>query len=303
EPEPVTWMLSSGSLRNKRRPSTDRGQLFDADSDSTNYSEVEVGEKHSTMTLTCQTNKENIRWRRQDSDETVEITESELQKLNGSTLTLSDLQEDQIGNYSCWSKTGLEDHMYLLLDQDQGEWVSRSVDGVFFVPHLTDLYSEEQEQIVITAEAVSSKFYFKTDYSFFLRDIVKPGNPKISICGVNKEGTDQQLTNVKVTPATTWPQPYSFFPLEHQIEYQNRHDGKLETIQKECSRIRVHGLVRKLRARSRDLLLRSQWSEWTSWINASNNGSKVERNKTRHKKKQPHKKHQKRLKKCQKRHN
>ncbi|TRY99719.1 hypothetical protein DNTS_016534, partial [Danionella cerebrum] len=228
EPEPVTWMLSSGSLRNKRRPSTDRGQLFDADSDSTNYSEVEVGEKHSTMTLTCQTNKENIRWRRQDSDETVEITESELQKLNGSTLTLSDLQEDQI---------------------------------------------------------------------------VKPGNPKISICGVNKEGTDQQLTNVKVTPATTWPQPYSFFPLEHQIEYQNRHDGKLETIQKECSRIRVHGLVRKLRARSRDLLLRSQWSEWTSWINASNNGSKVERNKTRHKKKQPHKKHQKRLKKCQKRHN
>jgi len=35
------------------------------------------------------------------------------------------------------------------------------------------------------------------------------------------------------------------------------------------SKIEVEGHIRKLRVRSRDMLLLSQWSEWTSWKNVN----------------------------------
>ncbi|CAM4580059.1 unnamed protein product [Leuciscus chuanchicus] len=264
-----------------------------------------IGEKHTSVTLTCKTDKDSVTWKRED--DTMDM-DSPYEKLNGRNLTVIDLQEDQIGNYTCWSDKGLEDYTYLLLDKskeatvfninctaetlsctehikctwtsdeftafrlrntrDNGNWVSQPVDGVFFLPHSTNSYSEESERLLITGEAVSSCCYMKTEYSFYLRDIVKPASPAVSICTVKNEGSDEQIIELEVMPPSSWPQPPSFFPLKHQVEYQIRHNGELESKEwEEGSKIKVEGHIRKLRVRSRDMLLLSQWSEWTSWKN------------------------------------
>ncbi|XP_067275725.1 interleukin-12 subunit beta [Pseudorasbora parva] len=268
----------------------------------------EIGEKHTSVTLTCKTTKGSVTWKREDAHATVDIVDSDYEKLSGRNLTVIDLQEDQIGNYTCWSDKGLEDYTYLLLDKskeatgfninctaetfsctehikctwtsddftafrlrntrDNGDWVSHSVDGVFFLPHSTNSYSEESERLLITGEAVSTCCYMKTDYSFYLRDIVKPADPGVSICKVKNEGSDEQIIELEVKAPPSWPQPHSFFPLKHQVEYENRHNGELETKEwEEVSKFKVKGHIRKLRVRCRDMLLLSQWSEWTSWKN------------------------------------
>uniref|UniRef100_A0A8C2GJV2 Si:dkey-88e18.2 n=1 Tax=Cyprinus carpio TaxID=7962 RepID=A0A8C2GJV2_CYPCA len=174
--------------------------------------------------------------------------------------------------------------------RDNGDWVSQPVDGVFYLPHSTDSYSEESERLLITGEAASTCCYVKTEYSFFLRDIIKPANPNISICSIKNEGSDNQIVEVKVEPPSTWPQPHSFFPLKHQIEYEIRHDGELMTIEwEDKSKDEVPGSITKLRVRCRDLLLLSQWSEWSEWKNVTNREkggrSKGQRKKQRNKKK------------------
>lgn len=45
--------------------------------------------------------------------------DSEYEKPNGTKLIVYDLQEDQTGNYTCWSDEGLEDYIYLLLDKSK----------------------------------------------------------------------------------------------------------------------------------------------------------------------------------------
>ncbi|XP_026120925.1 interleukin-12 subunit beta-like [Carassius auratus] len=138
----------------------------------------------------------------------------------------------------------------------------------FFLPHSTNSYSEESERLLITGEAVSTCCYMKTDYSFYLRDVVKPADPGISICSIENEGSDEQIIEIEVKPPSTWPQPHSFFPLKHEIEYEIRHNGELKTEEREeGSKIKVKGSITKLRVRCRDLLLLSQWSEWSKWKN------------------------------------
>lgn len=80
---------------------------------------VEIGEKHTSVILTCKTNKVSVTWKREDAYNTVDIEESDFEKLSGRNLTVIDLQEDQIGNYTCWSDKGLEDYTYLLLDKSK----------------------------------------------------------------------------------------------------------------------------------------------------------------------------------------
>ncbi|XP_026120940.1 interleukin-12 subunit beta-like [Carassius auratus] len=267
-----------------------------------------LAERSKSVTLTCRTDKDNIKWRLDDSIQP--ISETEFEKLNGRDLTVINLQEDLTGNYTCWSDTGLEDYTYLLLDKskevtafninctaetfscsqkikcawtseeftafrlrntrDDGDWVSQSVDGDFFLPHSTNSYSEESERLLITGEAVSTCCYMKTDYSFYLRDVVKPADPGISICSIENEGSDEQIIEIEVKPPSTWPQPHSFFPLKHEIEYEIRHNGELKTEEREeGSKIKVKGSITKLRVRCRDLLLLSQWSEWSKWKNVN----------------------------------
>uniref|UniRef100_A0A673GBL0 Interleukin-12 subunit beta-like n=1 Tax=Sinocyclocheilus rhinocerous TaxID=307959 RepID=A0A673GBL0_9TELE len=256
------------------------------------------------------TDKDKITWRREDANSIVNILQSDFEILSGRDLTVIDLQEDLTGNYTCWSDTGLEDYTYLLLDKskeatafkinctaetfsctqnikcawtsdeftafrlrntrDNGDWVTQSVDGVFFLPHSTNSYSEESERLLITGEAVSTCCYMKTDYSFYLRDIVKPADPSISICTIKNEGRDEQIIELEVKPPSTWPQPHSFFPLKHEIEYEIRHNGELKTKEwEEGSKVKVQGSITKLRVHCRDLLLLSQWSEWSKWKNVN----------------------------------
>uniref|UniRef100_A0A673GAY2 Interleukin-12 subunit beta-like n=1 Tax=Sinocyclocheilus rhinocerous TaxID=307959 RepID=A0A673GAY2_9TELE len=270
----------------------------------------ELAEKHTSVTLTCRTDKDKITWRREDANSIVNILQSDFEILSGRDLTVIDLQEDLTGNYTCWSDTGLEDYTYLLLDKskeatafkinctaetfsctqnikcawtsdeftafrlrntrDNGDWVTQSVDGVFFLPHSTNSYSEESERLLITGEAVSTCCYMKTDYSFYLRDIVKPADPSISICTIKNEGRDEQIIELEVKPPSTWPQPHSFFPLKHEIEYEIRHNGELKTKEwEEGSKVKVQGSITKLRVHCRDLLLLSQWSEWSKWKNVN----------------------------------
>uniref|UniRef100_A0A8C1AE73 Si:dkey-88e18.2 n=2 Tax=Cyprinus carpio TaxID=7962 RepID=A0A8C1AE73_CYPCA len=273
------------------------------------YTYLYIHSVGKSVTLTCRTDKDKITWRREDTNSIVNILQSNFEKPSGRDLTLIDLQEDLTGNYTCWSDTGLEDYTYLLLDKskeatafkinctaetfsctqkikcawtsneftafrlrntrDNGDWVSQSVDGVFFLPHSTNSYSEESERLLITGEAVSTCCYMKTDYSFFLRDIVKPADPGISICTIENEGSDEQTIELEVKPPSTWPQPHSFFPLKHEIEYEIRHNGELKTEERESSKIKLEGSITKLRVRCRDLLLLSQWSEWSKWKNVN----------------------------------
>ncbi|XP_059362835.1 interleukin-12 subunit beta isoform X2 [Carassius carassius] len=154
--------------------------------------------------------------------------------------------------------------------RDNGDWVSQPVDGVFFLQHSTNSFSEESERMLITGEAASTCCYMKTEQMFYLRDIIKPANPNISICTIKNEGSDNQIVELEVEPPSTWPQPHSFFPLKHQIEYEIRHDGKLKTKEwEEGSKFKVRGSITKLRGRCRDLLLLSQWSEWSEWKNVN----------------------------------
>ncbi|XP_057204430.1 interleukin-12 subunit beta [Triplophysa rosa] len=265
------------------------------------------GEKHTTIILDCKTNKNSVTWKREEAHGTVDV-DSEYEKPNGTKLIVYDLQEDQTGNYTCWSDEGLEDYIYLLLDKskeasdlnlnctaetfscahslkcswtlddytafrlrntrDHGSWVSPSVDGVFHVPHTTNSFSEESERLRITGEAVSSCCYIKTDYSVYLRDIVKPAGPNITKCLQRK---NKEKVEVVVTPPSTWPQPHSFFPLKHQTEYEIRDNGKFKTHEWEGSKVEIQGVITKLRVRCRDPLLLSQWSEWTPWKNVQDN--------------------------------
>ncbi|XP_051580649.1 interleukin-12 subunit beta-like [Myxocyprinus asiaticus] len=264
-----------------------------------------VIEKHKNVTLICETKKDYVTWKRQDVHGTVDIHETVFEIPKGRNLTVCDLQEDITGNYTCWSDEGLEDYTYLLLDKtkeaavfnisctaetfsctknitcawtsdeftafrlrntrDNGDWVSETVDGVFHLPHSTNLYAEESERLLITGEAISSCCYLKTDHSFYLRDIVKPAGPNISTCRI----ANGEIVEVEVKPPSSWPQPHSFFPLKHQIEYEIRDNGKLETHEWEGSKVEVKGVISKLRVRCRDPLLLSQWSEWTAWEKVS----------------------------------
>lgn len=61
------------------------------------------------------------------------------------------------------------------------------------------------------------------DHTFFIL-LVKPAGPNITKCFQKK---NKEKVEVVVTPPSTWPQPHSFFPLKHQIEYEIRDNGKV----------------------------------------------------------------------------
>lgn len=79
---------------------------------------VHFGEKHATIILDCKTKKNSITWKREEAHGTVDV-DSDYEKPNGTKLIVYDLQEDQTGNYTCWSDEGLEDYIYLLLDKSK----------------------------------------------------------------------------------------------------------------------------------------------------------------------------------------
>ncbi|XP_053478406.1 interleukin-12 subunit beta [Ictalurus furcatus] len=170
---------------------------------------------------------------------------------------------------SCTMKAK-EYHHFRLRDERNDGWLTPSTDGRFLLTHKTNPFAEEAKPIVVIGEAVSNlNYYFKIRYSFYIRDIIRPGCPRVSVLKKNN------LSVLDVNPPVSWTLPLSFYPLEHEIELQKRTDGKIISLfytqpnntDPSGGSITIPTGTSKLRARCRDSLLLSQWSEWTVWQN------------------------------------
>ncbi|XP_068461140.1 interleukin-12 subunit beta, partial [Clinocottus analis] len=135
----------------------------------------------------------------------------------------------------------------------------RLADGRFHfeLSHSLSPYAEESAMLVLTAEAIVDRVVVRTSRRFYLRDIVQPDSPHIVRCQEGEAGL-----NVSIDPPASWSSPHSFFSLEHEIEYVLKDDGQTGR-----SSDRLPKGISKLRARSRDPLVRSSWSQWTAWKN------------------------------------
>ncbi|XP_027888626.1 interleukin-12 subunit beta [Xiphophorus couchianus] len=145
-------------------------------------------------------------------------------------------------------------------------WVSSSgqpnSEGFQFeLTHTLSPFGEESTMLEVTAEAINDFVLLRRTKLFYLRDIVVPDSPRI----VSFEVLQSKL-NVSIEPPSSWSTPHSFFSLEHEIEYVLRDNGK--TISSLSSLIPKK--ISMFRARSRDPLVSSPWSQWTPWKNGRN---------------------------------
>ncbi|XP_029494391.1 interleukin-12 subunit beta [Oncorhynchus nerka] len=138
----------------------------------------------------------------------------------------------------------------------------------FELTHSLSPYTEEAAPLVVTVEAIARQEYLRKTKRFYLHDIVQPDSP----AGMKCQVMDQRL-KVKVEPPATWNCPPSYFPLEHQIGYIFKDNGKEEHSMNPL----IPRGVSKLRARSRDPLVPSPWSQWTPWKNVVTGGKKEEK--------------------------
>ncbi|XP_044191930.1 interleukin-12 subunit beta [Thunnus albacares] len=145
-------------------------------------------------------------------------------------------------------------------------WVSSShqlPDGgfQFELSHSLSPYAEESNMLELTAEAMNDNFVIlRRTKRFYLRNIVQPDSPQIVRC----QEVEQDL-NVTIDPPSSWSTPYSFFSLEHEIEYVLKDDGKTG---RSLSAL-IPKSISMLRVRSRDSLVLSTWSQWTPWKNVT----------------------------------
>ncbi|KAK2837865.1 hypothetical protein Q5P01_015077 [Channa striata] len=146
------------------------------------------------------------------------------------------------------------------------QWVSKLADGgfQFELSHSLSPYAEETTKLEVTAEAFTKRSFRRTTKTFFLREIIKPDSPQIVTC----EEVKENLT-VNIDPPTSWSTPHSYFRLEHEIEFQFKDNGNVCTTIERSSTTQIPKRISKLRARSRDSLVRSNWSEWTPWKNVT----------------------------------
>ncbi|XP_067377886.1 interleukin-12 subunit beta isoform X2 [Channa argus] len=211
-------------------------------------------------------------------------------KLLSSTYLLQEDEETQKADspLTCWAKsydckfncnwTGIE-HTVVRLglghDCSQGgslcQWVNskeQAVDGgfQFEVSHYLSPYAEETTMLEVTAEAIAGLTFLRTTQRFYLRDIIEPDSPQIGNC---QEVGD--YLNVSIDPPSSWSTPHSFFGLEHEIEYMLKDDGKTGISPSTV----IPKKISKLRARSRDALVLSHWSQWTPWKNVKTGVSKL----------------------------
>ncbi|KAF4091888.1 hypothetical protein AMELA_G00042170 [Ameiurus melas] len=218
-----------------------------------------AGPKDSRITLSCdKTTETPMTW-------TLDGQEIESEKgiieIEDNTVTLPKLDVDVTGNFTCWSEGQEVDYTYVLLDMSDtitdspvsctaetfnctstisctmnekgyehfrlrdernNDWLTLSTDGRFLLTHKTNPFAEEAEPVVVLGEAVSTlKHYFKIRYSFYIRDIIRPGCPRVSVLKKNN------VSVLDVNPPVSWTLPLSFYPLEHEIEFQKRTDGKI----------------------------------------------------------------------------
>ncbi|CAJ1069259.1 interleukin-12 subunit beta [Xyrichtys novacula] len=280
----------------------------------TNYV-VAKTENQDPITLTCSSKTgESVTWKHkgEEIDEDLE----DLFQLDGPNLTVLEVDEPTLGEYSCWRGEEKLSSTYLLLEAEKGveldsflscraksydcvftcnwiqgnhklvrlglgqdcseggkscHWVTSSLsDGEFQfeVSHSLSPYAEESSMLELTAEAIIGSSMLRRTKRFYLRDIVKPDSPQIVKC----QEVGQNL-NVTIDPPSTWSTPHSFFSLEHEIEYELQDNGQNKT---SLSAV-IPKRIRRLRARSRDPLVNSTWSQWTSWRNVTTRNRKQDK--------------------------
>ncbi|XP_036441553.1 interleukin-12 subunit beta [Colossoma macropomum] len=265
---------------------------------------IALGRIAGNVTLRCDTAKQHVTWKHDSED----IEPSELAELKDKQLILHDFQEDQMGNYTCWSEGELVDYTYILLDEswkftdsiisctaetfnctfkiccrmdqagfsvfrlrnqrDDSSWVQRSEDGFFYLTHSTNPYAEEAERLAVIGEAVSS-----SDRYFNI-------SHNFYLRDIIKPAIPQikhmSKNKVTVRPPASWAKPESYYPLEHEIQYRKRDDGMVMSF-KFDDNMKVPDGMSDLRVRSRDSLLLSQWSDWTPWQNVRKRRKKKQR--------------------------
>ncbi|XP_053356694.1 interleukin-12 subunit beta [Clarias gariepinus] len=282
----------------------------------------EAGKIESEVTLTCDgASNTPVTWKFNGEDATEVGFENIV--FDGHRMTLQKFNEEQTGNFSCWSGGQEVDYTYVLLDvsdtitdspvsctaesfnctstisctmSEKGYkhfrlrdertdscWLSPSK-GRFNLTHTTNPFAEEATPIVVLGEGISDLGnYFKITVSFYMRDIIRPGVPQISVV-IKSSGRV-----LEVNPPLNWTQPLSYYPLEHEIEFRRRDDGKIDSVfytqpnntDPSGGGVAIPPGTSKLRVRCRDSLLLSQWSEWTQWQNVGKrrpkNGKKLKK--------------------------
>nr|XP_033476459.1 interleukin-12 subunit beta [Epinephelus lanceolatus] len=257
------------------------------------------------VTLTCRTKTNgDVTWKFEGDEMEDDDYDEKIQR-NGRDLSVSMVENPMLGEYSCWRGSEMLSSTYLLLKKDESNdfpikcraksydcnfscdwthstqravrlglghdcregreschWVSsvRPVKGKFHfnLSHSLSPYAEETTMLELTAEAITTDSILRGTKSFYLRDIIQPDSPQIVKCQEEEENV-----NVTIDAPQSWSTPQSFFTLEHQIEYVLRDDGTSGF----SSTALIPKGVSKLRARSRDSLVPSNWSQWTPWKN------------------------------------
>ncbi|PWA15859.1 hypothetical protein CCH79_00009070, partial [Gambusia affinis] len=219
-----------------------------------------------SVSLACLTTTTGpVTWKLNNDDPDFEDHMSQ----NGHNLIVRDVDAPLLGEYSCWRDGTKLSSTYLLQETEEGEdlglptchWVSssgqpNSQELQFELTHTLSPFGEESTMLEVTAEAISIDDFFllRRTKLFYLRDIVVPDSPRIVSFKVV-----QSKLKVSIEPPSSWSTPHSFFSLEHEIEYVLRDNGK--TMSSLSSLIPKK--ISMFRARSRDPLVSSPWSQWT----------------------------------------
>ncbi|XP_071337797.1 interleukin-12 subunit beta [Trachinotus anak] len=136
----------------------------------------------------------------------------------------------------------------------------------FELSHSLSPFAEETTMLELTVEAIAHRSILRRTKKFFLRDIIQPDSPQIVKC----QEVGQKL-NVTVEPPSSWSSPHSFFSLQHEVEYELKDNGKVE----HSVSTLIPKKINKLRVRSRDALVLSNWSQWTPWKNVISGKKKL----------------------------
>ncbi|XP_077378445.1 interleukin-12 subunit beta isoform X2 [Festucalex cinctus] len=259
-----------------------------------------AAKKSNTFTLQCgATSNGDVIWT---------FNDQKLDQKAGSNLVLSEVGQPMVGNYTCQSGGESVSTYLLLQDEDEKEfddfltcraksysctfsckwndtnyklvrlglgpdclegnnlcsWVMGDGRLHFELTHPVSPYSEEHDMLVLTAQAITNYTFLQKSKRFYLRDIMKPDHPQIGNC--QKENGK---LNLLIDPPCTWSTPHSFFPLEHEVQYVRRNDGKIMTVPPCSSPCHLNLSTRtsklNLTVRSRDSLAKSNWSQWADW--------------------------------------
>ncbi|XP_029998436.1 interleukin-12 subunit beta isoform X2 [Sphaeramia orbicularis] len=269
-------------------------------------------DQQEPVKLTCgDLSDTDVTWKLNGKD--IEDSFEDYLERDGTTLTVTEFDDPLLGEYSCWSGGRNISSTYLLMEAEKNsqtdpvkcraksydcnftctwtldgytavrlrlehdscedatscQWVGDSTptpDGTFHfeLSHSLSPYAEESTMLVVTAEAIADFFILRTTKRFYLRGIIQPDSPQIVKC----EEMPQAL-NVTIDPPATWSTPHSFFTLEHEIEYISKDNGEHGF----SSSTLVPKRISRVRGRSRDSLVDSNWSVWSPWKNVKTEGN------------------------------